>query len=400
MATIAPTLQSRRRPPKPVLELVSRDDIRFRHPAYTNHSLFLTLPRVDSAASIPTYGVHHRTALLACQIIAGNAFTNSYLSLDKAGQQQVQVPPDSVLTEDEYYFIVKGFALYPIVPSFQDWEFPHGRIPDWWHSVNASPIVTMDCGITNAGYAVEGAHLVPKDERVWYRENEMERYGVGLPDIDNKANLLPHRKDIHYSFDTRWFVIVPKMVTTDSSLQTSPQYSIHPKSQAYLFARFAWAILFRVKLFVIAGEPRHVIRVARTPAGTKKYKTEHCSGAELENAYGGRGSEAVTPLYVRKRRSAQASTATDQDGFSESSGDSDTNMSDMDVRGTAGDWIEWGRNRRQESSDETAPDVVRPQQLSEETAPAIRVHLEPALEVELRTVLRDVIPQQRETFQD
>jgi len=28
----------------------------------------------------------------------------------------------------------------------------------------------MDCGITNAGYAVEEAHLVPKEERVWYRE--------------------------------------------------------------------------------------------------------------------------------------------------------------------------------------------------------------------------------------
>ncbi|KAK0720120.1 hypothetical protein B0H67DRAFT_575089, partial [Lasiosphaeris hirsuta] len=241
-------------------------------------------------------------------------------------------------------------ALYPIVLSLQDWD----------------PIVTMDYSITNAGYAVEEAHLVPKEERVWYRENEMERYGVGLPDIDNKVNLLPLRKDIHYSFGARWFVIVPKMVTTDSSLQASPQYvthiisqsaaelwptyhttiveSIHPKSRAYLFARFAWAILFRVKLFVIAGEPRHVIRVARTPAGTKEYKTEHCGGAELENTYGGGG--------------------------------------------------------RQESSDETAPGVMLPQQLSEATTPATKVHLEPALEVELRTVLHEVIPQQGETFEN
>ncbi|KAK4162842.1 hypothetical protein QBC43DRAFT_355534 [Cladorrhinum sp. PSN259] len=389
-----------RRPPKPLFELISRDDICFRHPGYANHSLLLTLPRVDSAASIPTYGVYHRTALLACQIIAGNAFTNSYLSLDEAGQQQVQVPLDGVLTEDEYYFIVEGFgknspplsvafanlsALYPIVPSFQDWEFPRGRIPDWWPSVNSSPTVAS-CSITNAGYAVEQAHLVPKEERVWYRENEMQVYGVGLPDIDNEANLLPLRKDIHYAFDARWFVIVPKMVTTDSSPQASYQYvthiisvsaaelwptyhntiveSIHSRSRAYLFARFAWAILLRVKLFVIAGEPRHVIRVARTPAGRKEYKTEHCSGAELENAYGGGGSRAATPLY------------TDQDGFSELSGDSDTDMSDMDVRGTTGDWIEWGRNRRQESLDETAPNV------------------------ELRTVLRQVIPQQGETFED
>ena len=90
--------------------MVSRDDIRFRHPAYSNHTLFLTLPRVDSVALVPTFGVHHRTALLACKIIAGNAFTNSYLSLNKAGQQRVQVPLDSVLTEDEYYFIVEGLG--------------------------------------------------------------------------------------------------------------------------------------------------------------------------------------------------------------------------------------------------------------------------------------------------
>ncbi|KAK3363953.1 hypothetical protein B0T25DRAFT_56175 [Lasiosphaeria hispida] len=394
MDTIAPAPQARRRPPRPVLELVSRTDIRFRHPGYALHSLFLSLPRVDSAASIPTHGVHHRTALLACQIIAGNAFTNSYLSLDRAGQQRVQVPLDGVLTENEYYFFVEGVALYPIVPSFQDWEFPHDRIPDWWHPAVPSPAV--NCSITNAGYAVEEAHLVPREERLWYRENEMEAYGVGMPDIDNKANILPLRKDIYWAFDARWFVIVPRMVTTDSSVPAAPQYvthiisraaaelwpayhltiaeSIQDECRAYLFARFAWAILFRVKLFVTAGETRNVIRIVRI-SGTRSYKTERCSGAELESAYGGGGSKTAAPLKQnpRKRRSAQAS---DQGDLSDTSGDSDA----------AEDWEEeWGRDRRdrrQASSDETAPDAMPAQPLSE-----AKVHREPALEAELRAAL-------------
>lgn len=50
------------------------------------------------------------------------------------------------------------------------------------------------------------------------------------------------------------------------------------------------------------------------------------------------------------------------------------------------DWGERGRNRKQDSSEETAPDI--------------KVHLEPALEVELRTALRQAIPQQGVASED
>ncbi|KAK0709811.1 hypothetical protein B0T26DRAFT_743157 [Lasiosphaeria miniovina] len=285
MATTAPPLQTQCRRPKPGLELPSRDDICFRHPGYSQNSLLIALPRVDSTRSISPYGLHHRTALLACQIIARNAFANSYLSLDKGVNS-------------------KSRLLYPIVPSFQDWEFPHDRIPDY-----------LVCGITIAGYAVEEAHLVPKEEKRWYQENEMRTYTMG--DINNQGNLLPMRKDIHYWFNTRWFIIVPKIVTIDSSLQLSLQYvthiisgpaaelwptyhntlveSLHFRSRAYLFARFACAILFQAKLFVTAGQDRQVIQVSRDKFGNVEYKTKYCTGEDLENAYGGGGSKTATP---------------------------------------------------------------------------------------------------------
>ncbi|KAK4246086.1 hypothetical protein C7999DRAFT_42400 [Corynascus novoguineensis] len=404
MATAAPpTLQARLPPPKQLLELRSREDIYFLHPGYDSHNTLLSLPRVDSTTS--TYGVHHRTALLACQIIAGNAFTNSYLAFDKAGQQRVQVPLDDILIDRQYYFIVEASKLYPIVPSFQDWEFPHGRIPDWWPSIITASLSTIDCGITNAGYAVEEAHIVPKEEGVWYRDNEMKKYGVDPSDIDNRANILPLRKNIHYSFDARWFVIIPRIVTTNSSLQPSPQYvthiispnaaelwptyhttlvgSLYTKSYAYLFARFAWAILHRIKLFVIAGRRRHVIRISRDEAGNIEYKTEYCTGTELENLYGSGGSKAATPLYPRKRKSGRGSTAHDEVIFAESSGDSDIDMEDTDsLWEVMSNSSERGSNRRQESS--------------EETAPGTKVQLAPDIEADLRAALRKSMLQQQE----
>lgn len=171
---------------------------------------------------------------------------------------------------------------------------------------------------------------------------------MNLPDISNEANIFPPRKDIHYLFGVRWFVIIPRIVTIDSSLQPSPQYvtriisqsaaelwpsyhttlveSLHYKSRAYLFAGFAWAVLFRVRLFVIAGQHRHVIRISRDKTSNVEYKVEYCSGAELENAYGGGESKAATPLNQRKRKSGQGSTANEEDSFTESSGDSDIDM--------------------------------------------------------------------------
>ncbi|KAK3362452.1 hypothetical protein B0T25DRAFT_586752 [Lasiosphaeria hispida] len=187
--------------------------------------------------------------------IAGNAFTNSYLALDKAGEQRVEMPLDDISTDGQYYFIVEGSEQYPIVPSFQDWAFPHGRIP----------------GCT----AVDEAHLVHKEERIWYID--MAKYVTHIISR-SAAELWP-------------------------TYHTTLVESLHSDSRAYLFARFAWAILFRIKLFVTAGRHRHVIRLYRDQTGVIEYKTEYCTGTELQNADGGGGSKTATPLNPRKRNS-------------------------------------------------------------------------------------------------
>ena len=98
--------------PTPLNTLQEHGSIRFLHPGYpAPTNLLLILPRVDplalaSETTTTTFGVHYLTALVACQIIANNAFANGRLTLDPAGQQLVDLPRDGILTEDLYYFIV------------------------------------------------------------------------------------------------------------------------------------------------------------------------------------------------------------------------------------------------------------------------------------------------------
>jgi len=78
---------------------------------HNNYLFFVLYPSVSVDYGLPTtttttFRVHYQTALVACQIIANNAFATGRLTLDQAGQQLVDLPLDGILTEDTYYFFV------------------------------------------------------------------------------------------------------------------------------------------------------------------------------------------------------------------------------------------------------------------------------------------------------
>lgn len=105
------------RPPLTAPVLTTTKSIRFLHPGYDapNHVLF-RLARVDAvdtsnlaagASNPPSLGVCHATALVACQVVANNAWMGR-LALDKEGQTLVTASLDDVLLLDEYYFVIQG----------------------------------------------------------------------------------------------------------------------------------------------------------------------------------------------------------------------------------------------------------------------------------------------------
>lgn len=179
------------------------------------------------------------------------------------------------------------------------------------------------CSVTGVSYSVGGAYIIPQEELEWYKGNSMAIYGG---DIDNAANILPLRNDLRECFDDGWFVIAPKItpdgvqcvthILSDMAAELWPTYQnivaqhLPKGSKIYLFARFAWAILQRVKLFVSTGVNRQVLRVHfDDKTGTAEYKDEYIKGPQLNLLYGGSRHPA--------KRKHQQFCAEFEDNFSE-----------------------------------------------------------------------------------
>ncbi|KAL6352599.1 hypothetical protein LRP88_13065 [Fusarium phalaenopsidis] len=281
------------------------DQIRFYHPGYLKPlNLLFCLPRVDYSAEDNAYGVHYRTALTACQIVANNAFEKGRLARDDKGQDIV-ADDEKVLLERDYWFFIEDDERYAVVPCFNDWQFPHDKLPDWWIAPTSSlGLHTKRCAVTNTSYAFTWAHLIPKEEQQWFNKNGMGLYGGGSHSLDDQHNILPLKADLYVCFDQSVFALVPKQhrepngeLRTEYVLhvldaresefaalyQDRPIKCLVSGSREYLFARFAWTVISRIKPFLTSGVGRRVVR----------FRVRACDGdtdeenlrAEMQNVF-------------------------------------------------------------------------------------------------------------------
>ena len=97
---------------------LNRDQVRFYHPGYLKPlNLLFCLPRVDYEPLRGAWGVHFKTALTACQIIANNAFGSGRLARDAEGKDVVS-DEDQILLNRDYWFFVDGEGM--LSPPRQD----------------------------------------------------------------------------------------------------------------------------------------------------------------------------------------------------------------------------------------------------------------------------------------
>lgn len=245
------------------------------------------------------------------------------------------------------------------MPSFRDWKFPHGDIETIWPTLPSTNLCNSSvCSLSGFSYAVNGAHIIPREKDPWFTRNEMSFDG----DINTSSNIIPLRKDLHKCFDDQWFVIIPKPTSSSTRYVTHillPQAAqIWPNfhnielqcfSQLYgrrfLFARFAWAILQQVKPFIITGVPRKVIQRIINDSGEMEYPASDIGGLQLKNLYAGGGSKTATPL---KRKLSSANFDCEQ---------MSSDNSDMDPDECFDDFTS-ARDRRMQSSSDTPPDCT------------------------------------------
>lgn len=120
--------------------------IYFHHPGYERPVAMFRLPAYDlpirnesvnpTVQPITLRGIHHRTALDACTIVACNV--TGFLSpakIDRDDFTPPVTPVEAVLTDDDYWYYPSGWdrrgSPYPVVPNFENWCYPSAPPPHW-----------------------------------------------------------------------------------------------------------------------------------------------------------------------------------------------------------------------------------------------------------------------------
>ena len=228
-------------------------------------------------------GLHVEVAVTACGILTG--CYDGYFTKDRINA--LDLDPQSLLSEGSYYYHVPNDDHYAIYPSFEHWRFPHNSghyLFDRRTSQSAfapapvskatSAVMDRDkrCLITGQREYRERAHLCPRAELTWFRQNKMRRYNNNdlVPAnslADDTANSISLREDIHTAFDQRCFAIVAKEGVWTAhflarTVDLGPRYHNmqvdvdNGVSGQFLLARLAWAIFPLVQPFVQAAFKR------------------------------------------------------------------------------------------------------------------------------------------------
>lgn len=301
--------------------------IEFLHPHYSGPDALFRLPKLDLTPSVS--GVHYRTALLACQIVANNAF-DGYLATDRDGEARVVADDDDLLTGNKYWFIADAnnpHDNYPIVPRFEDWIFPHEefqglrwRCPKDSDQDQVQP-QTRRCIISNVSCLIRSSHIIPPALEAWFTRNYMERFGADILSIHSPSNRIDLRHDLHHAWDRHMFVLTPKQSeltlhvlncsASHGTCEFAAQWHNVPVRKAalqnvadeYLFAKFAQAIFTLLKPCITRGFSRQIARLKASADGDWEQSVDKLTGDMLrENTAAAVPSEAPAQAVAENDR--------------------------------------------------------------------------------------------------
>lgn len=177
---------------------------------------------------------------------------------------------------------------YPVVPTFAEWAFPHGRLPAGWsETLSSSSSQRPQCALTNAYSLSERAHVLPRSDEAWFDTNTMSQYSG----IDSPANILPFRVDVHQYFDRKpKFAVLPKYgqplvhifnakgveAREATELYHNVPVTLSGQDPAFLFARLAWTVFPLLETFLKARTPRRLLRRLESGAVERDESGDRC----------------------------------------------------------------------------------------------------------------------------
>lgn len=202
---------------------------------------------------------------------------------------------------------------WPVVPTFQDWQFPSLLPPGWISTarpripdrIAAQSVIStavrnrdISCRISSHRTGTNTAHICPSHEQAWFLLNAMQRWNTDTTLdashlIHDMSNYILLRADLHQAFDDRTLIFFPK---GDNSyvvhmLQPTPDIGklyhnmclqpIEECSPQMLYARFAWAIFPLLSSFLSMPSTARLVSVVEMREQTKERVVKELSMTQL-----------------------------------------------------------------------------------------------------------------------
>ena len=311
--------------------------INFRHPGYNdelNQNVMLRLYGFDHDNG----GVHHQTALTVCGILACNTW-NGYFTETRGGNK-VEPEDKPILEGRNYYYFPSALESndkepYAVFASFNDWTFPHDNLPPTFASVPPAPppsaagaasqlstavlVRNPTCRISDYGDALQTAHLCPRNQMEWFEANNMAEYCLNQTlykgyVIDDIANAISLRQDIHTVFDDQKIAFVPRdgvwkihffgvTNTLGRIYHNCPTQPLHA-DPAFILVRLAWTVFPFARQFFEGGPDRRVKVRARGEHGVWEEKILNKTQLEMKKEHPQQRKQSQSP----EKRSAPTST--------------------------------------------------------------------------------------------
>ncbi|KAK7212525.1 hypothetical protein V2G26_019703 [Clonostachys chloroleuca] len=339
-----------------------RPYIVIRHPAYPATAPPLLQFRAVDRTWEGVKAVHafdHDTALIACGIVTGNTWPNGYIGL-KIPRRNVYLKlmatkGEVLRTHEEYYYFVGDRTSpdykYPVVPSFDNWRFPHKNLPKPWAEISISGLppnfdrlggavgaIERDLGgqkVTDRN-KLEVARLIPEKHEKWFFLNDMQiyrrspRHDLPMDDLGNLICLHPEKLK---HFQHCQFTVVPRkklpnevgplvlrclspgegdeLVTLYHNRSAG---CIIDMSKEYLFARFAMLMFRSDTMPFFTGEGETAVRledpritwqrtVMRQDGSTKD------SAIEIKEDYSQTPEASINPNKRKRSDSSEGNAA-------------------------------------------------------------------------------------------
>lgn len=278
------------------------------HPHYAEgYPLLLRLLAPDSNGTELEYAILSD----ACGVVAGNQWDGYFTTDNDPASDQVNT---LYVKAGTYYFHVPGFSKtnpYPVVPSLQEWKFPHDKMPSAWKQLyrniqrstpqhnapsNLSTSVRLlyqSCRMTDYREGTTIAHVCSVKHTPWASKNGMQLYATGSHStvsrmLDSDANATLLRQDLHTLYDNNQFLFYPKgdgnkrlvvhlLAPVEDIGRRYHNRGLLPVMNVgveYAFARFATTILEYVADFFAAGSARYALLAG---GETKLMTAEECT---------------------------------------------------------------------------------------------------------------------------